>query len=67
MLTGFRRKGKQYSVTDKGYRLYARFWQIICPVRAVCFRFRKPAVYTAGKLGLLPVIRKALGRERHTT
>ncbi len=33
VLTRFVRKGKEYTVEDKGYRRYASFWYAIYPVR----------------------------------
>ena len=48
VLTRFVRKGKEYSVTDKAYLRYARFWYAIYPVRrlgkragALCRRILK--------------------------
>ena len=35
VLTGFNRKGKSYSVTDRSYRAYARIWNFIYPARYV--------------------------------
>lgn len=62
VLKSFRRKGKQHQVTERGYRLYVRFWQGIYPLRYAYMRFRRLAVRAARKLGLLPLIRKMLGR-----
>lgn len=36
VLTGFKRKGKDYSVEDAGYLRYVRFWCAVYPVRRVC-------------------------------
>ena len=33
VVTGFTRKGKTYSVTQPGYRFYARFWVLFHPLR----------------------------------
>ena len=33
VLTEFNRKGKKHLVTDRGYRLYARIWNFIYPIR----------------------------------
>ncbi|MBR4607954.1 MAG: S24/S26 family peptidase [Lachnospiraceae bacterium] len=33
VLTGFQRKGKQYSVSDGRYLFYAKFWHSIYPLR----------------------------------
>ena len=33
VLTEFNRKGKKHRVTDRGYRLYARIWNLIYPIR----------------------------------
>lgn len=38
VLTDFKRKGKNYSVDNKGYRLYARVWNFMYPLR---FALRK--------------------------
>ena len=34
----FYRNGKRKAVTDRGYRLYARFWNLIYPLRFLVFR-----------------------------
>ena len=62
VLSGFQRKGKHYEVTNRAYRLYARLWQGIYPLRALYVRMRRTAVKAARKLGILPVIKKLLGR-----
>lgn len=62
VLTGFQRKGKQHEVTEKGYRAYARFWHAIYPLRHAYIRFHRLAVRIARRLGILPLIRKALGK-----
>jgi len=33
VMTKFVRRGKEYSVTDKGYLFYAKFWYAIYPIR----------------------------------
>lgn len=63
ILTSFVRKGREVSVTSKGYRLYARIWHAIYPLRAMYVRLRRAAVRTAKRAGLLPLIRKVLGRK----
>jgi hypothetical protein len=63
VLTGFVRKGKQHSVDEEGYRRYVRFWNVIYPLRAVCFRFRRWSVGIARKLGILPHLKKLLRRK----
>lgn len=62
VLTAFKRKGREHSVTEPGYQLYARLWHTIHPLRVllVC---RRLAVRAARKTGLLPIIKKLLGRE----
>ena len=62
VLTGFQRKGKEYSVSDKGYLRYVRFWHAIYPLRAALFRCRRIAVKLAKKLGILPLLKKVLRR-----
>lgn len=63
VLTGFVRKGKQHSVDEEGYRRYVCFWNVIYPLRAVCFRCRRLFVRIARKLGILPLLKKLLRRE----
>lgn len=58
VLDGFHRKGRQYKTTDRAYRLYIRFWNLIYPLRALCFRGRRLAVRIARKLHILPWIRR---------
>ena len=62
VLTVFKRKGREHDVTERGYRLYVRFWNAIYPLRALFMRCRRLAVRAARKAGLLPVIKKLLGR-----
>ena len=64
VLTAFQRKGKKYSVTDRGYRCYVRFWDAIYPLRALRAQFRRFAVGIARKLGLLPLLKRLLRRAR---
>ena len=40
VLTGFTRDGKQHQVTDMDYRLYARVWCAVYPLRAVAVRVK---------------------------
>ena len=57
VLTGFRRKGKKYDVTDKRYHFYVRVWDAIYPLRAWYIRIRRFAVRAARKLGILPDVK----------
>ena len=63
VLTGFNRKGKLHAVTERGYRLYARFWHFIYPLRLILFRLRNLLVKLARKLGLIPLLKKILRRK----
>ncbi len=40
VMTRFVRKGKEYSVTNKGYKLYSRLWYAIYPLRRFMKRLR---------------------------
>ena len=62
VLSSFKRKGREHSVTEPGYRLYACLWHGVYPLRALFVRCRRLAVRAARKTGLLPVIKKLLGR-----
>ena len=64
VLTAFQRKGKKYSVNDRGYRCYVRFWNAIYPLRALRSKCRGGAVSLAHRLGLLPLLKRLLRRER---
>ena len=64
VLTGFLRKGKQYEVTDRRYQRYIRIWNALYPLRLVCARLRGALVGALRRLGLLPVLKKALRRDR---
>ena len=52
VLTGFVRKGKEHSVTERGYRAYVRIWNGIYPIRFFVVRLRGFVVRTARKLGI---------------
>ncbi len=62
VLTGFRRKGRQYDVSDRPYLLYVRFWDVIYPLRRFCFRSRRIAVSAARRMGILPLLKRLLGK-----
>lgn len=38
VVTGFRRKGRDHTVTEPGYRLYCRIWHHSRPIRHFCHR-----------------------------
>ncbi len=63
VLVSFKRKGKEITTQNRGYILYARLWHELYPARALCHRCRRKAVAAARKMGLLPTIKKLLGRE----
>ena len=52
VLTGFCRKGKEYTTTDRTYRLYVRLWCAVYPVRALWVRVRRLGGKVLRKLGL---------------
>ena len=52
VLTGFMRKGKQYSVDDPSYRRYVRVWNAIYTARHAYNSMRGLAYRTAKKLGI---------------
>ena len=52
VLTGFIRKGKEHSVTERGYRFYARIWNGIYPIRSCWVRLRRIAGKAAHRLGI---------------
>lgn len=62
VLTRFQRKGKQHTVSEPGYRRYARFWNAIYPLRyglVCCYRW---AARVARRLGLTPYLKRLLKR-----
>ena len=62
VLTSFIREGKKYEVTDLRYRLYARIWNTIYPLRVLYRRCFYIAWRTARKLGVTPLLKKLLRR-----
>ena len=62
VLSEFLRKGKNHDVNERGYRAYVRVWNAIYPLRRLYVYGRSAAVRLARRLGLLPLIKKALGR-----
>ncbi len=63
IMTGFQRKGKQYDAEDRAYLRRVRFWYAIYPLRAFCFRFRRFAGRAARRLGILPFLKRMLGKD----
>ena len=57
VLTGFQRKGKMYTLENRGYQCYIRFWQLIYPVRFFYVRLIRLAVFVLRKTGI-PLRRK---------
>ncbi len=51
VLTAFKRKGKDYTVESKGYRLYARVWNFIYPLRKVRNVIKRSIAAKKGKSG----------------
>lgn len=62
VLTGFKRKGKQIDMESISYVLYTRVWNWMYPLRHAIFFSRRLAVSFMRKMGILPVIKKLLGR-----
>lgn len=62
VLDSFQRKGKLTGVENRGYQLYVRVWNAIYPLRVLRVRARRMAVKAARKSGVLPLIRKMLGK-----
>ena len=52
ILTGFKRKGRDWSVNDPAYRRYVRFWCGVYPLRAALERLNRLARAVARRLGL---------------
>lgn len=52
VLTGFKRKGKDYSVQDPMYRRYVRIWCAIYPARKVFVYIMMKAKAVARKMGI---------------
>ena len=58
VLTGFVRNGKEFSVKNRGYLRYVRFWHAIFPVRKL---------YVKGKIFLIRCLKKLGFRRRRKT
>lgn len=43
VLTDFKRKGREHSVNETGFRIYSRVWNFIYPVRLVLHKARRLA------------------------
>ena len=41
VLTGFNRKGRQHSVTERGYLIYVHIWHTIYPLRHALLKVRR--------------------------
>ena len=62
VLDGFLRKGRQISADAGGYQMYVRLWDAAYPIRLWGFRCRRLAVKTARRLGILPLLKKVMGK-----
>lgn len=62
VMTGFNRGGREHDTAERTYRAYVRLWNGIYPVRRSVFRLKKALRTAAGKLGLLPLLKKLLRR-----
>ena len=51
VLTAFKRKGKDYTVESNGYRLYARVWNFLYPLRKVRNFIKRSIAAKKGKSG----------------
>lgn len=63
VMTAFKRKGREYKITDKSYQRYVRFWNAIYPLRHLFFHFKRVLISLARKTGLTPLIRKLIRRK----
>ncbi len=63
VLVRFNRKGKTHAVTERGYRLYCRFWNLLYPLRFLWHRCVRLLKRIARKLGLTPILKKLLRRK----
>ena len=53
VLAGFQRKGREHTVTEKGYLLYARFWTAVYPLRRLIIRSGRAVKAAGRKLGII--------------
>ena len=52
VLTGFRRDGKEIGADSRGYRVYARLWNAVYPVRSASVRGLRLAKRALKKMGI---------------
>ena len=64
VLISFQRKGRYHSVDEPGYKAYVRFWNAIYPARAFYVHGRSAGISAARRLGVLPVLKKILRRDK---
>ena len=64
VLTSFQRKGKPRDVANRGYRLYARVWNAVYPLRLLRFRVVRSMKATAKRLGLAPFLKRLFRRKQ---
>ncbi len=62
VLKSFNRKGRLHTVTERGYRFYARFWNAIYPLRALRFHIVRGLIRIAKSLGLAPFLKRLFRR-----
>ena len=63
VMTGFRRKGREYGAADAGYLRYVRVWNALYPLRLAWFCLIRGLKAAARKLGLTRLIKRLLRYE----
>ena len=62
VLTGFQRKGRMYTLEDRGYQCYVRLWQVIFPLHCFFVRLCRLASVFVRKTGIFQGSRKTSGK-----
>ncbi|MBQ9358328.1 MAG: hypothetical protein IJT95_02155 [Abditibacteriota bacterium] len=63
VLTGIKRKGKEFNVRHPAYRLYSFLWTALFPLRLSVFRAKRRARRLLRRTGLTPLVKRLLRRK----
>ena len=63
ILVAFRHGGRDHTVSEKGYRFYVRFWNIIYPVRLPLARLIRIFKKAANRAGISSYLKRLLKHE----
>ena len=63
VMEGFKRKGREYKTTDRGYLCYVWLWTFLYPLRYIWFHMTRFLKAISRKIGLTQLVKRLLRYE----